>query len=122
VTADLAAAGGMQAEALDTSLREGVEALAVDEHTVGEPGSADAGKDDSVKIGDAAAAEEDETTSPDDKTNNGAVCRIRYTIDRSLALSLWFVSVMHFSPYYCFTPKWHFHPKQQKLINLYPCH
>lgn len=115
------AAGGMQAEALDTSLlREGVEALAVDEHTVGEPGSADAGKDDSVKIGGeaAASAAEEETTSPDDKTNNGAVCRVRYTIDRSL----WFVSVMHFSPYCCFTPKRHFHPKQQKLIHLYPCH
>lgn len=67
---DLASAGEMQVEALDTSLREGVEALAVGDQTVGEESSGDAGKDERMKTGEA-------TTSSDEKTNNGAVCRVR---------------------------------------------
>lgn len=51
--------------------------LAVSDQTVREESSSDAGKDDSMKIGEATG---EETTSPDEKTNNGAVCRVRNTV------------------------------------------
>ncbi|CAL8264004.1 unnamed protein product [Arctogadus glacialis] len=59
----------MQAEAMEPSLREGIEALAVGDKTAGEKEerSGDLGIND-VKMVEATV---EETTSPDEKTNNG---------------------------------------------------
>ncbi|CAL8303741.1 unnamed protein product [Lota lota] len=59
----------MQAEAMEPSLRDGIEALAVGDQTAGEKDekSGDLGMND-VKMVDATG---EETTSPDEKTNNG---------------------------------------------------